>query len=133
MAADTQSGADAETQAGDGAGTEAETGHPVEEEHDEVGYVGPATVLFGDAEVEVQVDLRGNFQPIDDFFHWYGRIAANPELDGLVEGNRAEVVLRTPHSERPAELSDPDLWGRFRISGESTPPFDLDLDVVNRD
>ncbi|MDT7561992.1 MAG: hypothetical protein QOG76_616, partial [Pseudonocardiales bacterium] len=46
------------------------------------------------------------------------------------KGNRADVVLRTPHSERPGELSDPDLWGRFRISGESTPPFDLDLDVA---
>jgi hypothetical protein len=123
MAADIRAGAEA-------AG---ETGHPVDEELDDVGYVGPATVLFDDAEVAVQVDLRGNFQPIDGFFHWYGRVAANPELDALVKGNRAEVVLRTPHSERPAELADPDLWGRFRISGESTPPFDLDLGVVDRD
>jgi len=106
-----------------------ETGHPQDEEHGDVGYVGPATVLIGAAAVPVQVDLRGYFQPIDGFFHWYGRIAANPELNAQVPGNRADVVLRTPRGERPAELSDPDLWGRFRISGESTPPFDLDLDV----
>jgi hypothetical protein len=101
-----------------------------EEEHDDPGYVGPATVVFDDgAELAVEVDLRGYFQPIDGFFHWYGRVAANPELDKLVTGNRASVVLRTPTAEKPAELTDPDLWGRYRISGESTPPFDLDLDV----
>jgi hypothetical protein len=107
-----------------------ETGHPEDEhEHDDAGYVGPATVLIGDEAVPVQVDLRGYFQPIDGFFHWYGRIAANPELASRVAGNRADVVLRTPQGERPGELSDPDVWGRFRISGESTPPFDVELDV----
>jgi Domain of unknown function (DUF4873) len=100
-----------------------------EDEHDDPGYVGPATVLIGADEVPVRVDLRGYFQPIDGRFHWYGRVAANPELAARVTGTRADVVLRTPHGERPAELSDPDLWGRFRISGESTPPFELDLEL----
>jgi uncharacterized protein DUF4873 len=100
-----------------------------EPEHDDPGYLGPATVLLGEAEVAVQVDLRGQFQPIDGYFHWYGRVQRNPELDKLITGGRAEVVLRTPHGQRPAELRDPDLWGRYRISGESTPPFELDMDV----
>ncbi|WP_028922359.1 DUF4873 domain-containing protein [Pseudonocardia acaciae] len=101
-----------------------------EHEHDdEVGYSGPAQVLVGGETVTVRVQLRGFFQPIDGFFHWYGRIAANPDLDRLVSGNRADVVLRTPNGERPGELSDPDLWGRYRITGESTPPFALDLDI----
>jgi hypothetical protein len=102
---------------------------PADAEHDHVGYLGPATVLIDGADVAVEVDLRGHFQPIDGFFHWYGRVKANPELDRLVTGNRAEVVLRTPQGESPAELADPDLWDRYRISGESTPPFTLDLEV----
>jgi hypothetical protein len=86
-------------------------------------------VLVGGEAVPVQVDLRGHFQPIDGRFHWYGRVAANPELAARVTGTRADVVLRTPNGEQPAELSDPDLWGRFRISGQSTPPFELDLEL----
>ncbi|HEY1972709.1 MAG TPA: DUF4873 domain-containing protein [Pseudonocardia sp.] len=97
-----------------------------EPEHDDPGYRGPATVVINGTELPVEVDLRGNFQPIDGYFHWYGRVAANPELDKLVAGNRAEVLLRTPTSERPGELSDPDLWGRYRIGGTSTPPFPTD-------
>ena len=111
-----------------------------DEGHDDPGYVGPATVVIGDAaaggaaqEVEVQVDLRGVFQPIDGRFHWYGRVAANPELTELISGTRARVVLRTPTAEREGELSDPDLWGRFRITGESTPPFDIEVDLTETD
>jgi hypothetical protein len=102
---------------------------PAEAERGHVGYLGAAAVLIDGAEVAVEVDLRGHFQPIDGFFHWYGRVKANPELDRLVTGNRAEVVLRTPRGESPAELADPDLWDRYRISGVSTPPFALDLQV----
>lgn len=102
---------------------------PDRHEHGEVGYGGPAQVLVGAEAVPVRVELRGFFQPIDGLFHWYGRVAANPELDRLVAGNRASVVLRTPSGERPAELSDPDLWGRYRVTGESTPPFPVDLDI----
>lgn len=90
---------------------------------DEPGYAGPATVLIADREVAVDVVLRGYFEPIDGFYHWYGRVATNAELAALVVGNRAGVVLRTPEGEQPAELSDPDLWSRFRIGGISTPPF----------
>jgi hypothetical protein len=100
--------------------------------HGEVGYTGPATVVVDEAEVAVQVELRGYFQPIDGYFHWYGRVAANPALDALVTGNRAAVLLRTPAGERPGELSDPDLWGRFRVSGQSTPPFALDMEIDPR-
>ena len=87
------------------------------------GYAGPATLLLDGSAVPVEVDLRGHFEPIDGFYHWYGRVAADPALTDLVTGNRASVALRTPFGERPAELTDPDLWGRFRICGTSTPPF----------
>jgi hypothetical protein len=96
---------------------------------EEPGYRGPAEVLIGDQVVPVTVELRGFFQPIDGRFHWYGRIAANPELNRLVTGQRAEVVLRTPHDQRAGEVSDPDLWGRYRISSTGYPPFPLELDL----
>jgi hypothetical protein len=93
------------------------------------GYRGPATLVLDGTELTVQVDLRGHFQPIDGRFHWYGRIAADAELDRLVDGNRATGLLRTPTGQGTAELADPDLWGRFRISGQSTPPFALDTTI----
>lgn len=92
--------------------------------HHGEGYTGPATLLIDGAELAVEVDLRGHFEPIDGYFHWYGRVASADGVTAAVTGNRARVVLRTPAGERPAELSDPDLWGRFRITGTSTPPFD---------
>lgn len=93
------------------------------EDHSDPGYTGPATLLIDGAELAVEVDLRGYFQPIDGRYRWYGRVAADSELTRRVLGNRAEVLLRTPVEERRAELSDPDMWGRFRVAGEGSPPF----------
>jgi len=97
------------------------------------GYTGPATLLVGvdgtEVTVEVEVDLRGSFQPIDGRFRWYGRVAADPELTGLVQGNRASATLRTPSGERPCELSEPDMWDRYRITGQGRPPFPSGLEV----
>jgi len=98
----------------------------VESEHDE-GFEGPATLVFdpveGLAEVAVTVRLRGLFQPIDGYYHWYGRIDPSPELTAWLGDRRAEVRLRTQHGEADGELSDPDPWGRYRIDGVSRPPF----------
>lgn len=102
-------------------------------EHADPGYTGPATLLVsaggGEVAVEVEVDLRGSFQPVDGRFHWYGRVAADPELSRLVPGNRAPATLRTPGGERPCELSEPDMWDRFRITGEGRPPFPSGLEL----
>ncbi|HTK62302.1 MAG TPA: DUF4873 domain-containing protein [Pseudonocardia sp.] len=87
------------------------------------GYTGPATLVIEGSELPVEVDLRGYFQPIDGRYRWYGRVAADPELTRRVRGNRARVLLRTPAGERPAEISDPDMWDRFRVAGEGSPPF----------
>jgi hypothetical protein len=99
----------------------------------EPGYTGPATLLVGNRQLAVEVDLRGAFQPIDGRFHWYGRVAADPELTGLIRGNRSAAVLRTPMGERPCEVSDPDMWDRFRITGEGSPPFASGLDLPHLD
>ncbi|MGH3620815.1 MAG: DUF4873 domain-containing protein [Sciscionella sp.] len=91
-------------------------------EYDE-GYTGPATLVLDDAEVSVTVMLRGHFQPIDGYYHWYGRVAENAELNELVGGKKTTAILRTPHGAVAGELSDPDPWQRYRITGRSTPPF----------
>lgn len=87
-------------------------------------YQGPASLVIADTEISVEVVLRGHFQPIDGRYHWYGRINANTELDGLVRGNRP-VMLRTPEGDADGFLSQPDVWRRYRISGTGRPPFFL--------
>jgi len=84
-------------------------------------YDGPAVVQVGDAAHDVRVALRGHFQPLDGHFHWYGRIATSPDLDGVRSG--AAVELRTPHGTASGKVSDVDPWGRLRVAGTGTPPF----------
>lgn len=91
-------------------------------------YAGPATVALDEtdsgasgASTEVEVRLRGHFEPIDGTFHWYGRISAAELQDQ--QHNGAAVRLRTPHGESVGRLSDLDPWGRFRITGTGRPPF----------
>lgn len=92
-------------------------------DHDDEGYTGPATVLLDGAEVAVQVKLRGYFQPIDGYFHWYGRIDRNDALAELVGDRKRTVVLRTPEGEATGDVADPDPWQRLRVTGVSRPPF----------
>lgn len=84
-------------------------------------YDGPASLLAGDAEEEVEVRLRGHFEPIDGTFHWYGRVSGEHLAERHVNG--AAVALRTPHGEAPAKLTDLDPWGRYRVTGRGRPPF----------
>ena len=90
------------------------------------GYDGPAHLVTDGTEVQVEVRLRGMFQPIDGRYHWYGRVGAGADVDALVEalvGSPARILLRTPHGEAPARLADCDPWGRYRITGTGRPPF----------
>jgi hypothetical protein len=90
---------------------------------EEEGYSGPATLIIEESEVDVSVVLRGRFEPIDGFYHWYGRIQASEELSGLLGGTARPAMLRTPEGVARGQLSDPDPWGRYRITGTSRPPF----------
>ncbi|MEV4318587.1 DUF4873 domain-containing protein [Actinocrispum sp. NPDC049592] len=92
----------------------------------EEGYTGPATLTIGDASLTVDVSLRGHFQPIDGYYHWYGRVAPHQELTDLLAGKKSPAHLTTPQGEATGELSDPDPWNRYRITGTSRPPFTLD-------
>jgi Domain of unknown function (DUF4873) len=92
---------------------------------DEEGYAGPATLRVNDTDLTVDVELRGHFQPIDGYYHWYGRVAENQALNDLVNGKKTATRITTPQGEAAGELSDPDPWNRYRITGTSRPPFDL--------
>jgi hypothetical protein len=81
-------------------------------------YAGPARI--GGTEVDVR--LRGQFQPIDGRFHWWGRVAADETL-AAQQTPGAEVTVATPHGEATGRLSDVDPWGRFRVTGTGRPPF----------
>ncbi|GAA4612903.1 DUF4873 domain-containing protein [Saccharopolyspora hordei] len=94
---------------------------------DEDDYRGPATLHAEDREIAVEVVLRGHFQPIDGRFHWYGRVAAHDEVAELAAHRATSVLLRTPGGEARGTLSDPDPWGRYRITGTGRPPFPTDL------
>lgn len=91
-------------------------------EHED-GYAGEATVFVEDTEFAVTVRLRGHFQPIDGYYHWYGRLDRNERLSDLLGGKKKSAEIRTPHGNADGHLSDPDPWDRYRISGTSTPPF----------
>ncbi|KQW49314.1 hypothetical protein ASC77_11570 [Nocardioides sp. Root1257] len=84
-------------------------------------YGGPATVVSGEARIPVDADLRGRFDPIDGRFHWYGRLAASPDLDAV--GTGSTVTVTTEHGSAEGRLSDADPWGRLRVSGTGRPPF----------
>lgn len=89
------------------------------------GYRGTASLRIGEERLDVQVELRGFFEPIDGRYRWYGRIVKDERLHLLLGGGAGQGELDTGQGSGPraCELSDPDLWGRYRIAGRSTPPF----------
>ena len=90
-------------------------------------YEGPATLAIGGSRFTVQVHLRGHFEPIDGRYHWYGRAAAHDALTATLLSGRTPALLTTPDGSAPCELSDPDPWQRYRVTGISTPPFAAEL------
>jgi hypothetical protein len=92
-------------------------------DHDEDGYQGPATLVVDSTELTVTVTLSGHFEPIDGKYHWYGRIQPCEELTSLLGSRKAKAQLHTPTGKADGQLTDPDPWGRYRITGTSHPPF----------
>jgi hypothetical protein len=90
---------------------------------DNDGYQGPATLRIGAVAFEVEADLRGKFEPIDGRYHWYGRLGRSDVLTAALAAGRAHGVLSTADGTAECEVSDPDPWQRFRVSGISRPPF----------
>ncbi len=103
------------------------TPHPEDD-----GYAGPARLTVGGDQFQVEVELRGHFEPIDGQYHWYGRIASNEQLTARLAGTKATGNLATDHGTSQCVLSDPDLLHRYRITGRSTPPFPVETKVRDR-
>lgn len=96
---------------------------------DEDGYTGSATLTVDGSSLTVEVTLRGNFEPVDGRYHWYGRIQQHPSLPA--GARKPEAVLKTPFGEAVGVLSDPDTWGRYRITGTSRPPFEVPVSLAD--
>jgi len=91
------------------------------------GYAGPARLRIKESEFEVHVVLGGYFEPIDGRYHWRGRVANNHELLVALGGRTATATLATGDGSAECVVSDPDPWGRCRVSGISRPPFRVAL------
>jgi Domain of unknown function (DUF4873) len=89
------------------------------------GYRGQARLTVGGEVFDVQVELRGRFEPIDGRYHWYGRVAENDQLARALGGMRAAGTIQTPQGNGRCEIAEPDTWNRYRVAGYSTPPFRL--------
>ncbi|MEV1296046.1 DUF4873 domain-containing protein [Pseudonocardia sp. NPDC049635] len=90
------------------------------------GYRGPATLVVDGEEISVQVLLDARHEPFDGRLHWSGRVLAHQRLTALLGTRGADTEIRTPGHTAVGTLSDPDMWGRFRIAGTGRPPFRLD-------
>ena len=91
--------------------------------NDKDGYTGPATLTVGESLFQVEVELRGFFQPIDGRYHWHGRIGRHDGMTASLGSGRVAGTLTTPEGSAACELSDPDPWHRYRVTGTSTPPY----------
>lgn len=97
--------------------------HDTGDAADDDGYAGPATLYIEDEEIPCDVLLRGFFNPVGGHYRWHGRIAADDAVRSAMAGKVRTAVIETPEGRAVGRVAEPDPWGRYRISGVSTPPF----------
>ena len=50
-------------------------------ETDPAAYDGPASLVTAETSLDIEVRLRGMFQPLDGRYHWYGRVTHDEHVD----------------------------------------------------
>jgi uncharacterized protein DUF4873 len=92
---------------------------------EETGYRGALTVRVDGAQVEIDGELHGFFQPIDGSFHWHGRLAPDERISTLVaERGRATIEISVADRDPvPARLGERNPWGGHRVTGTGPPPY----------
>ena len=94
-------------------------------EPDTDGWSGPATLTVDGRELAVHALLDARHEPVDGRLHWFGRL--RPADDVTVDPTAwGQVELRTAEGRAQGRLSEPDPWGRYRITGVGRPPYRLD-------
>ncbi len=102
--------------------------HEQAHEHED-GFTGPALLVTEDQALEVDVVLRGYFQPIQGRYRWHGRVSGEPGTLDVLRGTRSRCVVVTGSGQAVGEVTESDLWGRLAVAGWGTPPFRLDLEL----
>lgn len=97
-----------------------------DEDHDDEGYTGPATVVLDGEQIPVQVRLECRHEPFDGKLRWSGRVLVNARLTELIGSGGADVEVRTDAYSAPGRLAEPDMWDRYRATGVGHPPFAMD-------
>ncbi len=93
------------------------------------GYDGPALLLLGDRELELEVTvhLAGHREPLDGLFHWYGRVDRCPDLVAAKDAGATTAQLVVAGGP-PAglRLAEYDPWGHVQVNGTGAPPYPLE-------
>lgn len=92
-------------------------------EDDEEGFQGPAVLVVGETEFDVDVHLADHFEPLDGRTHWYGRVAQNEAVAAVKRSGATTVAIRIGDHVAEARLAEFDAWGNLALRGVGSPPY----------
>jgi hypothetical protein len=67
--------------------------------------------------------LAARFDSVLGRVVWFGRVEGVPDV---LEAGVA-VVVRTPHGQGQATVTEQDLWGHWHVRSDSPPPFAVEI------
>ncbi len=99
----------------------------VDENWDIDAYRGRATITVNYIGISADVMLRGAFEPTTGSYRWQGRAVGEGFAHALTK-RRTMAIIHINNTEAEVLVSDPDEWGRYKISGAGRPPFAVSFD-----
>jgi hypothetical protein len=87
------------------------------------GFQGPAVLVVGDSELDVEIHLADHFEPLDGRTHWYGRVARTQAVVEAKAAGATTVAVRIGDRMAEARLAEFDAWGNLALRGVGTPPY----------